>query len=101
MGSAIHRGTGPAQHLRLARRDGKNSVMNVKDRSLQISPVTTRDRQRVLCVAPAWNEGERIARVVKAVPPGCVDTTVVVDDGSSDQTADFAESAGAMVIRAG
>jgi dolichol-phosphate mannosyltransferase len=74
--------------------------MSVKDRSLQVSPVTTRDRQRVLCVAPAWNEGERIARVVKAVPTECVDITVVVDDGSSDQTADFAESAGATVIRA-
>ncbi|HXG64018.1 MAG TPA: glycosyltransferase family 2 protein [Blastocatellia bacterium] len=56
---------------------------------------------RVLCVAPAWNEGERIARVVKAVPGDVVETTVVVDDGSSDNTADLAEAAGATVIRAG
>lgn len=58
-------------------------------------------RPRVLCVAPAWNEGERIARVVRAVPPDAVETTVVVDDGSSDDTADHAENAGARVIRTG
>ena len=56
---------------------------------------------RVLCVAPAWNEGERIARVVEAVPRDIVETMVVVDDGSTDQTADYAEGAGATVIRAG
>ena len=61
----------------------------------------TNARPRVLCVAPAWNEGERIARVVKAVPGECVETTVVVDDGSTDDTADHAEAAGATVIRAG
>jgi dolichol-phosphate mannosyltransferase len=53
---------------------------------------------RVLCVAPAWNEGERIAKVVKAVPDR-VEATVVVDDGSSDDTASHAEAAGATVIR--
>jgi dolichol-phosphate mannosyltransferase len=56
-------------------------------------------KPRVLCIAPAWNEGERIARVVNAVPSDCVAQMVVVDDGSSDDTATFAESAGAMVIR--
>ena len=56
---------------------------------------------RVLCVAPAWNEGERIARVVKAVPGELVETTVVVDDGSVDDTAAHAESGGAIVIRNG
>jgi dolichol-phosphate mannosyltransferase len=56
---------------------------------------------RVLCVAPAWNEGERIARVVKAIPRDIVETTVVVDDGSTDGTAAYAEGAGATVIRAG
>jgi len=54
---------------------------------------------RVLCVAPAWNEGERIARVVRAVPRDLVETTVVVDDGSTDDTAEHAESEGATVIR--
>ncbi len=57
------------------------------------------EHPRVLCVAPAWNEGERIKRVVAAVPAEAVETTVVVDDGSTDDTADLAESAGAVVIR--
>jgi dolichol-phosphate mannosyltransferase len=56
-------------------------------------------RPRVLCVAPAWNEGERIARVVSAVPAADVEATLVVDDGSSDDTADHAERAGATVVR--
>lgn len=56
-------------------------------------------RPRVLCVAPVWNEGERIARVVRAVPRDSVETTVVVDDGSTDNTADHAENGGAVVIR--
>ena len=63
--------------------------------------VMTRPRPRVLCVAPAWNEGERIARVVEAVPQDVIEATVVVDDGSSDATADYAERAGATVIRQG
>src|SRR5262245_29385723 len=58
-------------------------------------------RPRVLCVAPAWNEGERIARVVAAVPSDWVETTVVVDDGSTDETSHYAEAAGATVIRQG
>src|SRR5215467_3736318 len=62
---------------------------------------STEKRPRMLCVAPAWNEGERIARVVKAVPEGVVDDMLVVDDGSSDDTAAHAESAGAKVLRAG
>ncbi|HYP28795.1 MAG TPA: glycosyltransferase family 2 protein [Blastocatellia bacterium] len=57
------------------------------------------ERPRVLCIAPAWNEGERIGRVVRAVPSGVVEQTVVVDDGSSDDTASHAEKAGATVIR--
>jgi dolichol-phosphate mannosyltransferase len=58
-------------------------------------------RERVLCIAPAWNEGERIARVVRGVPLAVVDTVVVVDDGSTDETARFAEEAGAVVLRQG
>ena len=61
----------------------------------------TTARPRVLCVAPAWNEGERIARVVRAVPRELVEATVVVDDGSTDDTADHAEAGGATVIRSG
>lgn len=53
---------------------------------------------RVLCIAPAWNEGERIARVVEGVPRELVESTLVVDDGSTDDTAERARRAGATVI---
>ena len=56
---------------------------------------------RVLCIAPAWNEGVRITRVVRAVPRDVVQATVVVDDGSSDNTSDLARAAGAEVISQG
>jgi dolichol-phosphate mannosyltransferase len=77
---------------------GEKSVS--ASRALDLT-LRTRPQPRVLCVAPAWNEGERIARVVEAVPRSVVEATVVVDDGSSDATGDHAERAGATVIRQG
>jgi glycosyltransferase involved in cell wall biosynthesis len=52
---------------------------------------------RFMAVIPAYNEAEHIAAVVKAaqrfVP------VLVVDDGSTDETARLAEAAGAEVLR--
>jgi dolichol-phosphate mannosyltransferase len=59
------------------------------------------ERPRVLCAAPAYNEGERIARVVREVPREWVDAVVVVDDGSTDGTAAYARGAGATVLEHG
>jgi len=54
----------------------------------------------VAVVIPARNESDRIGATVRAAAalPG-VDILVVVDDGSSDATADTAQAAGASVIR--
>lgn len=76
--------------------------MNTEVSRAALEPNVTRkagERPRVLCVAPAWNEGERISKVVRAVPRDVVHSTLVVDDGSTDETGDYAESAGATVIR--
>lgn len=56
--------------------------------------------KRVLVVIPAWNEAGSIATVVREVRgelPG-VDV-LVVDDGSTDETAALARGAGATVVR--
>ena len=51
-----------------------------------------------IAAMPAYNEERSIAKMVL----GCkkyVDCVVVVDDGSSDATADIAEALGAYVVR--
>jgi glycosyltransferase involved in cell wall biosynthesis len=49
------------------------------------------DGSRVVVVVPAWNEEPRVARVVARVP-AWVDRIVVVDDASTDATAEAALS---------
>ena len=54
----------------------------------------------LVAVVPAWNEEGAIGRVVdeiKAFDPAA--TVVVVDDASTDATADVAEACGATVLR--
>jgi glycosyltransferase involved in cell wall biosynthesis len=52
---------------------------------------------RTAAVIPAFDEAGSIAQVVAGVR-GAVDHVIVVDDGSSDQTAERARAAGAEVI---
>ena len=53
---------------------------------------------KVIAVIPAYNEGARAANIVRAAQKHVRDV-IVVDDGSSDDTAAHAQSAGAHVIR--
>ena len=54
----------------------------------------------VAVVVPAFNESARLGATVEAARriPG-VDLVLVVDDGSTDATAEMARSAGALVVR--
>ena len=55
-------------------------------------------RAQVYVVIPAYNEGTVLSRVVTEVKRAGY-AVVVVDDGSTDATADHAHAAGATVIR--
>jgi glycosyltransferase involved in cell wall biosynthesis len=55
-------------------------------------------RADVTVVVPAFNEGARVATVVSGLLMH-FGRVVVVDDGSSDQTGNFAHAAGAHVVR--
>lgn len=52
----------------------------------------------VTVLIPAYNEGPRVAAVVKAVAAAGYEDILVVDDGSKDDTALQARSAGATVL---
>jgi dolichol-phosphate mannosyltransferase len=54
--------------------------------------------RRVAVVVPAWNEAGKIGDVVRKVPRRWAATVIVVDDHSSDGTADEARAAGAEVV---
>lgn len=53
---------------------------------------------RVAAIIPALNEEAAIGDVVAAVPRSIVDKVIVVDNGSTDGTAQAAAAAGAVVV---
>src|SRR5947209_3333759 len=53
---------------------------------------------RITVVIPCLNEEQGIEKVLRRIP-SFVDETIVVDNGSTDRTADVAASFGAVVIR--
>lgn len=56
--------------------------------------------QRVLIIVPAWNEAESIGGVIAEIRDALPFVDVlVVDDGSTDDTAAVARSAGAVAVR--
>jgi glycosyltransferase involved in cell wall biosynthesis len=57
-------------------------------------------RESVVAIIPAYHEGRFIGEVVKSVLEH-VRAAVVIDDGSTDETATVAEAAGATVVRHG
>ena len=59
-----------------------------------------RSVDRLLVVVPAWNEAASVSGVVAEVRAAVPQAEcLVVDDGSSDDTAELARAAGARVLR--
>ena len=57
--------------------------------------------EKVAVVIPALNEAESIGAVIAALPRHLVDTVIVADGGSTDDTPQIARSAGAEIIAVG
>ena len=57
--------------------------------------------RKIILIAPAFNEEEKIVEVVRRTPRSIVDKILVVDDGSTDQTAAVSRNAGATVVSLG
>ncbi len=67
-------------------------------KSLGASAAAVRAITHVSVIIPALDEEEPIGDVVRAVPAGIADEVLVVDNGSTDRTAERARQAGARVI---
>lgn len=60
--------------------------------------MTGNEHMKIAVVIPAFNEERAIGKVVGALPKDLIDEIVVVDNGSTDNTAKVAAGAGARVI---
>ncbi len=57
--------------------------------------------RRIVLVTPAYDEEEKIGEVIRRVPRDIVDRVLVIDDGSTDRTAQVARDVGAEVVSLG
>ena len=60
--------------------------------------MTRRANTKVAVIIPARNEEVPLPGVIAEIPNGATDTVIVVDNGSTDQTAEVARQAGALVV---
>jgi len=58
-----------------------------------------RSHKRVSVIIPALNEQDSIGLVISDIPKDLVEEIIVVDNGSTDKTAEVAQNAGAKVVR--
>jgi dolichol-phosphate mannosyltransferase len=56
---------------------------------------------KILAMAPAYNEEQKIGHVVARTPREVVDCVLIIDDGSTDTTAEVARGEGAEVMSLG
>ena len=57
-----------------------------------------RNSQKYVVIIPALNEAKSIGQVISHIPPAYRENVIVVDNGSSDDTAKIAQNSGALVV---
>lgn len=57
------------------------------------------DRKKVIIIMPAYNVAQILKKTISELPRNGIDEIIVIDDGSSDDTAQVALSLGLTVIR--
>lgn len=55
-------------------------------------------KSKVIVVMPAYNAEKTLQRTIESIPPGSADAIILVDDASSDRTAELASKLGLEVI---
>ena len=57
-----------------------------------------RDRKKISVIIPAYNEQDSVGLVLKGIPSALIDEVVLVNNASTDKTAEVAKQAGATVL---
>jgi glycosyltransferase involved in cell wall biosynthesis len=60
--------------------------------------MTQNKQQKISVVIPVYNEEESIAKVIDDIPKPLVDQIIIVDNGSTDNSANIANAHGAKVL---
>ena len=85
--------------MRTIKNTEKSSKENRQAKAASESPETTQmSRLRIVVGIPAYNEEQYISEVVRKAKR-FTDEVIVIDDGSTDDTAQLAEAAGGLVIK--
>lgn len=60
---------------------------------------STKLKPKVVVIMPARNSAKTLEATYKAIPPGCIDEVVLVDNRSRDETVEVAKKLGVRVVR--
>ena len=56
-------------------------------------------QQKIIAVLPAYNAAKTLTATLADIPKNLIDEIILVDDASSDGTADLAKSLGLKIFR--
>ncbi len=69
-----------------------------KNKFFELSAIEIIQLMNIIAIIPAFNEEQSIAKVIKEIPSDIVNEIIVIDNNSTDKTAEAAANAGATVL---